>query len=81
MIWAKDAKLFFIKAIYKNHCVALPTELCFKEVLVKKGEHIRLNYISIWYYSYSLINLTIFLLNLSCIVKKYIPEERSDKLI
>jgi len=50
MIWAKDGKLFFIKAIYKNHCVALPTEIFFKEVLVKKGKHIGLNYISIWYY-------------------------------
>jgi hypothetical protein len=49
MIWDKDAKLFFIKAIYKNHCVALATELFFKEVLVKKGKHIGLNYISIWY--------------------------------
>ena len=49
MIWVKDAKLFFIKAIYKNHCVALATELFFKEVLVKKGKHIGLNYISIWY--------------------------------
>jgi hypothetical protein len=49
MIWAKDAKLFFIKVIYKNHFVALPTVLFFKEVLVKKSKHIRLNYISIWY--------------------------------
>ena len=44
MIWAKDAKIFFIKAIYKNHFVALPTELFFKEVLVKKSKHIGLNY-------------------------------------
>ncbi len=37
MIWTKEAKLFFIKAIYKNHCVALTTELFLKEVLAKKG--------------------------------------------
>jgi hypothetical protein len=49
MICAKDAKILFIKAIYKNHFVALPTELFFKEVLVKKSKHIELNYISILY--------------------------------
>jgi len=54
MISSKDAKLFFIKAIYKNHCVALATELFFKEVLVKKGKHTGLNYISIWYYALNL---------------------------
>jgi hypothetical protein len=38
MIWDKDAKLFFIKAIYKNHCKALATELFFKEAIGKKEQ-------------------------------------------
>jgi hypothetical protein len=58
MILIKDAKLFFIKAIYKNHCVALPTELFFKEVLLNKDKHNGLNYISIWYK----INILIFVI-------------------
>ena len=33
MIKAKDAKLFFIKTMYENRCIALPMELFFNHAL------------------------------------------------
>ena len=38
--------------ICKNHCVALPTELFFKEILIKKIKQIRLKYMFVWYNPY-----------------------------
>ena len=49
MLWNKDTMPFFIKMICENHYVALPTEIFFKEILIKKYENIELKYTFIWY--------------------------------
>jgi hypothetical protein len=43
--------LFFIKTILKNRCIAVATELFFKEVLMKKNGNIGLFYRFNWYNS------------------------------
>ena len=45
----KIQKPFFIKMICENLHVVLPTEIFFKEILIKKYGYIGLKYTFIWY--------------------------------
>ncbi len=42
-------EVIFYQDDENNCCIAIVMELFFEEVMIKKGKHVGLNYISIWY--------------------------------